>query len=172
MAYNRVPNPVRDDEPSALTMDPNSLHPRGRASPARPLQSYQLEDGPYQQYGHLQMPSTDRLMVQPTYSVENMQHSFGHNEAYEQNHPYRPSPGPPRDYTLSPESHHDSYFNPPYQPTASPVDDYDLTNYPQRYHDDEVPILQSDAAPYSDGPPPIMPTPSPAPIRRWKTVKE
>ncbi|KAI1986776.1 hypothetical protein LOZ51_005937 [Ophidiomyces ophidiicola] len=172
MAYNRVPNPVRDDEPSALTMDPNSLHPRGRASPARPLQSYQLEDGPYQQYAHLQMPSTDRLMVQPTYSVENMQHSFGHNEAYEQNHSYRPSPGPPRDYTLSPETHHDSYFNPPYQPTASPVDDYDLTNYPQRYHDDEVPILQSDAAPYSDGPPPIMPPPSPAPIRRWKTVKE
>ncbi|EFW17326.1 Chitin synthase, class 1 [Coccidioides posadasii str. Silveira] len=179
MSYNRLPNPVVDDDPEPV-MDPQNLHPHRRSSPGRPL--YQLSDDPYQQYGHIPMPSADRLLDQPTYSVDNIQNSYGHNETFEEHNPYRPSPGPPRDYTLSPEAHHDSYYNPPYQPTPSTVDTYDLTNYPQQYHDDHAPILQSDSpfgetphsetGGYNDGSVATLPTPSPAPIRRWKTVKE
>ena len=55
-----------------------------------------------------------------------------------------------------------------------------MQQYPQQYQDDNVPILQADSA---YGPDPhdleayqdeatVVPTPSPAPIRRWKTVKE
>lgn len=39
-------------------------------SPGRPLNGYQLEDGPYTTHygGHLEMPSSDRLAEQPTVS--------------------------------------------------------------------------------------------------------
>ena len=92
------------------------------------------------------------------------------------------------DYPISPEEHHDAYYNPPYQP--SPSEDHVLADYPghpqrQSYFDDDrEPILQPDD-PYGPSPyqqpeqpggqenePGPLPTPSPAPIRRWKTVKE
>ena len=131
----------------------------------------------------------DRLAAQPTYSVENITSSQGHNRNYERQysapgHDYNYSSN---DYALSPEDHHDAYFTRPYQP--SPSEEHDLSHYPshdqQPYYDDhdEVPILQPDNSfgpnPQTlpafegqyDGPPPAS-TPTPAPIRRWKTVKE
>lgn len=125
--------------------------------------------------------------------MENIQNSYGHNERYEQRRPdgehdlgYGGN-----DYVISPEEHHDAYYNQPYSP--HPQGDYALDPYPttsEQYHsdNDSVPILQP-AHPY--GPDPhIQPTdydggayhdeapleqpppPGPAPIRRWKTVKD
>ncbi|EEH50401.2 uncharacterized protein PADG_06480 [Paracoccidioides brasiliensis Pb18] len=161
-----------------LEGNPNRTHSSGR-----PFRGYQLEDNRYQQYGHLEMPSSDRLADQPTYSVENIQNSYGHNEAYETANPYRASPLARTEYTISPEAHHDAYYTQPYQPTAPSPSEYDVQPFPsqtpQPYHDDEVPILQN---PYRPNPQlnpqlayqesALAPTPSPAPIRRWKTVKE
>ncbi|GMG37423.1 unnamed protein product [Aspergillus oryzae] len=110
------------------------------------------------------MPSSDLLAEQPTH----------HQQSY-----------PGYDYAVDPEAHHDAYYTQPYQPTVTPHDDYDLGQYPEHQHqhsysDDRIPMLQQDNPfgpdPYSDeyqveeqadGH-----TPSPAPIRRWKTVKE
>ena len=172
-------------------MDPRRT---GRTpSPGQPLHGYQLEDGPYRpQQGPLQIPmglgslaSSDTLVPQPTFSVENIHNSYGHNQAYEtqhslQRHDYN---YPPNDYAISPEEHHDAYFQQPYQP--SPHDEHDLSHYPsndqQPYHDenDHQPILVH--PPQSPGgfessydAPTIVSTPTPKPggIRRWKTVKQ
>lgn len=107
--------------------------------------------------------------------MDNIHNSYGHNDAYEDRGGY---PG----YSINPDAHHDAYYTQPYQPTATPDDDYDLGQYhdnPQSYNDDRVPILQPENPfgpdPYSDeyqDEPIIQHTPSPAPIRRWKTVKE
>ncbi|EFE30566.1 chitin synthase 1 [Trichophyton benhamiae CBS 112371] len=181
------------------------MNPHQPASPSRRYQGgYQLEDNPFHQpvqqpMTHLEMPSADRLQYQPTYSVENIQNSYGHNEAYEEQHPYRPSPRPVAAGTgplaLSPEAHHDAYYTQPYEPAATPPDDYDRQHqsYPPRQYDDHVPILHHepsytpsnfdlshtphpvDTDGYTDDPNMalnVAPTPSPAPIRRWKTVRE
>ena len=177
-------------------MDP---HHHGRSpSPGQPLHGYQLEDGPYRpQNAPLQFPqgplgSGDKLAPQPTYSVENIDNSFHHNEQYEAQHPVSSHDyhygG--NDYAISPEEHHDQYFTQPYEPHP----DDGLSHYPSHgslqqepYYDDNdhQPILQPDN-PYGPNPtapgPGLQPTgydgsqvgtsPSPAPIRRWKTVKE
>ena len=112
-----------------------------------------------------------------------MPNSYGHNDAYEDRTGY-----PGYDYSLDPEAHHDAYYTQPYHPTAAPEDDYDLGQYHEHQHssDDNVPILQHPdhpfgtenpfgSDPYNDeyrDDPSVGPTPSPAPIRRWKTVKE
>lgn len=164
-------------------------------SPGHPLHGYQLEDGPYRpQQAPLQIPdgppgAGDRLAAQPTYSVENIQNSYHHNEEYELHHP---APNPDHDYSghdyaLSPEEHRDAYYNQPYEPSS--VDEHTLSDYPsheqhQQYYDesDQRPILQPDNR---YGPNPqlqpefedrydiITPetNPTPAPIRRWKTVR-
>ena len=164
-------------------------------SPGHPRHGYQLEDGPYRpQQAPLQIPmgppgAGDRLAAQPTYSIENMDNSHHHNHAYEAQHP---SAGMDygyggQDYALSPEEHHDAYYSQPYQPAVH--EGHSLSEYPsndqQSYYDDNDihPILQPDnsygpnpqtqpeiAHPYNDAP--LGVTPSPAPIRRWKTVKE
>lgn len=65
----------------------------------------------------------------------------------------------------------------------TPQDDYDLGQYPEHqnpYTDDRVPILQQPENPFGPDPysdefqddPTLAHTPSPAPIKRWKTVKE
>ena len=161
-------------------------------SPGHPLRGYQLEDGPYRpQQGPLQVPgaSGDRLAAQPTYSVENVLSSHGHNQQYETDYP--PSghdyDHASNDYALDPENHHDAYYTQPYEP--SPVDEHDLSHYqshdqqPYYEENDNVPILQPDNPfgpdPHQlpayegqyEGPPPVS-TPTPGPIRRWKTVKE
>lgn len=171
-------------------MDPRY---NGRSpSPGQPLHGYTLEDGPFRpQQEPLQIPMGpgDRLAAQPTYSVENIQNSHHHNQEYEAQ-PF--SPGgyqySGNDYIVSPEDHHDAYYTTPYQP--SPHDERPpIHQYPSEEHhpyydddDDQRPIIQPDN-PYGPNPqtqpefadqydqPPRL-TPSPAPIRRWKTVKE
>jgi chitin synthase len=127
--------------------------------------------------------------MQPTYSVENIPQSRGRNQQYEQQ--MAAGAGGDvgygrNDYIVSPEDHHDAYYTQPYSP--HPQGDYALDPYPtpdQGYgnDNDNVPILQADNAygpdphsqegadydGYQDAP---GPTPSPQPIRRWKTVKE
>src|SRR5436309_6080361 len=116
------------------------------------------------------------------YSVENIHNSYGHNQSYDLQHTQQAAPAyASQDYAISPEEHHDAYYNQPYSP--HPQEDYALNPYPTQYHEDNdaAPILASDD-PY--GPDPhTQPefhddpnfqgaTPSPAPVRRWKTVKE
>lgn len=113
------------------------------------------------------------------YSVENIQNTYGHNEQYEAKHQY--SPGGYHDaYAIDPNAHHDAYYSEPYHP--SPHEEH------QQYWQDEGdsrPMLQAEGAYGPDPVHPISPsnepgeyfdapkpTPSPAPIRRWKTVKE
>ena len=172
-----------------------------------PRQAEEMHDYPYRQptpagtrphdYPY-QMPhapdaSDDRLAPQPTYSVENIDSSFNHNEAYEAQHPggrYPDHPG--GDYIVSPQDHHDQYYNQPYEPRGPYDDDDDLSHYPtneqERYQDenDRQPILDPGNAYGPDrhtiepsyDPDAPAPSPSPAPgagaggIRRWKTVKE
>ncbi|EAU33499.1 chitin synthase 2 [Aspergillus terreus NIH2624] len=181
MSYNRLgdPDPYGENDSRSPIMDPNHYHNR-TPSPGRPLNGYQLEDNPYAPRQHLQMPnSSDILAEQPTYSVERLPNSYGHNEAYEDHH--RPNYG--YDYSVDPEAHHDAYYTQPYQPTVTPQDDYDLGQYPEHqnpYTDDRVPILQQPENPFGPDPysdefqddPTLAHTPSPAPIKRWKTVKE
>src|ERR1700712_2161381 len=80
-------------------------------SPGRPLQPYAHPDEAHSRSNlHLQMPtaSHDRLAMQPTYSVENIPQSQGHNQQYEQ----QASTGAAgdmgygrNDYIVSPEEH-------------------------------------------------------------------
>ena len=134
--------------------------------------------------------SGDRLAAQPTYSVENIDNSYRHNEHYEAENPMSAHDygygG--NEYAISPEEHHDQYFTQPYEPRPG------LSHYPSQeqepYYDDNdhQPILQP-ANPYGpnpqdmgpglapaghDGPQAGATTPSPGPggIKRWKTVKE
>ncbi|CAL5866318.1 chitin synthase I [Penicillium psychrofluorescens] len=181
MSYNRV-DPFGDQNRSPM-MNPH--HPNARTpSPGRPLEAYQLSDNPYGHSGHLPMPSTDRLAEQPTYSVENIHGSYGHNEMYEAHGGHYPG----YEYAVDPNAHHDAYYNQPYEPTHTPQDDYDLGQYPEGGHtpfdghtpfeDPKAPMLGQNPNPF-EGPDPYRdefqderPTPSPAPLRRWKTVKE
>ncbi|PMD25345.1 glycosyltransferase family 2 protein [Hyaloscypha hepaticicola] len=184
-----------------------STRPGRAPSPGHPAnQGYQLEDtGPYGRPGgspgpgrhNLEIPMgpgrhtpSDRLQAQPTYSVENINNSYGHNEEYEQSYPLDPNHNYQQDYAINPQAHHDQYYNPPYQP--SPHEEHPLTHFPSNpadpYYDhdeDHRPILQAQdtgygpdphtAPGYSDydgahGPEPSV-TPVPA-LKRYKTVKE
>ncbi|KAL4819283.1 chitin synthase C [Aspergillus spinulosporus] len=179
MSYNRLGDPYGDDhDDRSPIMNPSSLSNRS-PSPGRPLDSYQLSDAPYGHHHHIEMPSSDRLAEQPTYSVERIPQSYGHNEAYEAQHQHYPG----YEYSVDPQAHHDAYYTQPYQPTVTPGhDDYDLGQYPGHQHpyQDDEPILHPEDPfqaqnPYSDDyqeDMTIAPTPSPAPLRRWKTVKE
>ena len=158
-------------------------------SPGQPLQPYEQNYPPPQNL-QLQMPmaSSDRLAMQPSYSVENVHNSYGANEQYDQGHqqlqPYQGG----GDYAISPEAHHDGYYNRGYSP--QPQGDYAMDPYPTpdqpfRNDDDGRPILQP-GTPYGADPHPepydaqyqdnpdtrSQHEPSPPPIRRWKTVKE
>ncbi|KAI9817051.1 MAG: Chitin synthase, class 1 [Thelocarpon impressellum] len=210
MSYNRLDfagQDPDDDYRQNPAMDPR--RPGRTPSPGHPLRAYTLEDTPYRPGptptqpppGALEipmgpggpLPAADRLQAQPTYSVENINNSYGHNEDYEAHHPvsqrdYNYSAA--QDYAISPEAHQDAYYSQTYTPSA-PQDDVSLSQYPShddsQYfdHDDGRPILQADS---SYGPNPLArpptgytdyqdeaapkATPSPAPLRRWKTVKE
>lgn len=106
------------------------------------------------------------------------------------------------DYHVDPNAHHDAYYNQPYEPEhghtpGSEMDPhYPPTEQPTHYWQDEHdtrPMLQPDTSygpdPYQTQPSPVQekpmeggeymtadgrpaPTPSPAPVKRWKTVKE
>ncbi|KAI9735801.1 MAG: Chitin synthase, class 1 [Cirrosporium novae-zelandiae] len=158
------------------------MDPRRQTSPGVPLRGYQLEDEPFRPpQPPLQMPmaSSDRLASQPTYSIENMSNTFGHNSTYEANHPISPhdyQQYASHDYAISPEEHHNAYYNQPYEPHPQ-----DAPYPPQQQYldDDNVPILRTDSTPFGPNPHLASPiqeypqgTPTPQPIRRWKTVKE
>nr|P30601.2 RecName: Full=Chitin synthase 2; AltName: Full=Chitin-UDP acetyl-glucosaminyl transferase 2; AltName: Full=Class-I chitin synthase 2 [Exophiala dermatitidis]AAC34496.1 chitin synthase 2 [Exophiala dermatitidis] len=188
MAYNRLGSPQRDG-PYSPSAQPQ--YDSRSPSPGRPLQPYIHPDEAYarQQPLHLQMPtaSDDRLAMQPTYSVENVHNPQAYGQQYGQHLPDSGDMGYGRnDYIVSPEEHHDAYYTQPYSP--HPQGDYALDPYPShdepyRPDTDNVPILQPDSAygpdphtqpgmDYDDYQEEPRPTPSPAPIRRWKTVKE
>ncbi|KAL8927034.1 MAG: hypothetical protein Q9208_002579 [Pyrenodesmia sp. 3 TL-2023] len=194
MAYNRLnyssQRPDEDDIGLPPHMDPRY---NGRSpSPGQPLHGYTLEDGPYRpQHTPLQIPMgpDDRLASQPTYSVENIDSSHNHNQAYEAHHHAGPQTYPytSQDYALSPEEHHNAYYTQPYEP--HPHDERPpLPHLPSEEHqpyydddDDRRPIIEPDnpfgpdpytQPEYTDHDTAVRPTPSPAPIKRWKTVKE
>jgi chitin synthase len=114
-----------------------------------------------------------------------MNNSYGHNQSYDLQHSPQAAPGyASQDYAISPEEHHDAYYTQPYSP--HPQEDYALNPYPtqhEQYHQDNdaAPILAPEN-PYGPDPhsqpeyhdDPRIPgtTPSPVPVRRWKTVKE
>lgn len=137
----------------------------------------------------------------PQFAVGGMEHNYSYHGSdtglpYQANPTYPQHPG--ADYVISPQDHHDAYFNEPYQPTATPYSDHEgltpgvgMPNAEQHPHywQDDVdtrPILQSDNAYGPDShqiPTPVheealdeeMAYQSPPPdggIRRWKTVKE
>ena len=178
-----------EDDDYRNTSSPMNPFQSGRSPPpGHPLHGYQLEDGPYKpQQAPVQIPvapvaSSDRLAAQPTYSVENIPHSYHHNQEYEAHHPV-PSPNfdyGGSEYVINPEEHHNTYDNSQYQPNS--LDDHSLSEYPsngnQQYYDDNdyQPILEVGN---SYGPNPNLqpeytdePSISPAPIQRRKTVKE
>jgi chitin synthase len=118
----------------------------------------------------------DRMQNPPSYSVENIPTSYGHNEAYDQQYP--PQPG---DYSFNPQEHHDAYFNQPYNPSPhgeghywqDDPDSQPMLQHPNTYGPDPQnidPAAQQELDQYHD----IQPSPSPQPalIKRWKTVKE
>lgn len=195
MSYNRLGSPAN---PYDSEMDQRRPGAGRTPSPGQPLRGYQLED----RYASpapapstiLEIPmgpnpaaaSGDRLPLQPSYSVENIPYSAGnYHDDYD--------PRPQRhdgDYSLDPQAHHDQYYHQPYDP--SPNDESPHHGYgtePTHYWQDEDvnrPMIHSPNAygpdpheghdedmdpenPFSDEP---APTPSPAPIKRWKTVKE
>ncbi|KAF2223973.1 chitin synthase-domain-containing protein [Elsinoe ampelina] len=199
MAYNRLGNSHGgqyshdDDDPyTAQPQNPFTDHQHtyqshGRTpSPGHPLSN--MNNGSYHHEplempmgpgaGHLLTPS-DRLDPQPTYSVENIPNTYGHNEGYDASHPYNPTQAG-NGLALDPQQHHDAYYNQPYEPTT-PYDEHDV-GQGNGYWQDEVenkPMVpqagaygpdpsQIDPEPGYDQPP----QPPAAPIRRWKTVKE
>jgi len=107
------------------------------------------------------------------YSVENLQHSFGHNEAYNEQHEHDPhgypSRGPPSgqhpngDYTINPGEHHDAYYNDPYNPQGQHTpNEYEYGDDQPHYWQDEPdsqPILQADSA-YGPDPRNVDPSPT------------
>ncbi|KAI9833609.1 MAG: Chitin synthase, class 2 [Sarea resinae] len=203
MSYNRLDfaGPSHDEDyPPAI----DSQHPAVRTqSPAHPHGGYQLEDAPYHETPGSSLtpleipvgpgPGTpgDRLLAQPTYSVENINNSYGHNQDYESHYPTPQQHVQPsaQAYAISPEEHHDAYYTQSYEPSIQ--EEVPLTNYPSQEHsqyyqdNDQEPILQHgnsfgpdpherdnfEEVQYDEGST-IQGTPSPAPIRRWKTVKE
>lgn len=128
--------------------------------------------------------SSDRLPLQPSYSVENIPYTGGN---YHDDYDPRPQRHE-NNYSFDPQQHHDAYYNQPYDPT--PHDESPGAGYgtqPTHYwQDDDInrPMMQSGNSygpdphdpedmdpenPFHDEP---APPPSQAPIKRWKTVKE
>ncbi|KAF2726314.1 glycosyltransferase family 2 protein [Polychaeton citri CBS 116435] len=143
--YNAQANPF---------MDPD------RRSPDRqPLQpGYQLDDRPYHE--PLEIPvgpnlgaSSDRLQAQPTYSVENMPGTFGHNEEYDDAHRYTPNP-----FQQATHQHTGQYsLSPVYEPQAGAYLD------PRAQYHDHTP-----APSYHDQ----TPTPSQQPTHYWQDEQD
>ncbi|KAL8946338.1 MAG: hypothetical protein Q9222_007251 [Ikaeria aurantiellina] len=89
------------------------------------------------------------------------------NQPYETQH--NPSfPYSSDDYAISPEAHHDAYFTQPYEPTYYDDDDQRPMIHPGNSYGPD-PETQPE---YTDSFDHRQPTPNPAPIKRWKTVKE
>ncbi|OQN97121.1 Chitin synthase C [Cryoendolithus antarcticus] len=182
MSYNHggYGHPQDDEDQYGSAANP-FMDPR-RRSPERhhtPLQTYQLDDRPYNEPLSIPMgpgpgPGTpgDRLEAQPTYSVAGMPSTFGHSEAYEDVHRMGYTPNPyeqaahhsTADYGVTPqhertdEYFHDPHGEEPYDPTYG-----EQTPRPgdagHQYWQDDVdnrPILQPDTS-YGPDPHQIQP---------------
>jgi len=113
--------------------------------------------------------------------VENI--PYGPNDYHDDD--YHPQPPHRQDsnYSLDPQAHHDAYFTQPYEPNVRTESPGAYGTQPDHYwQDDQEPMIHGAGAygpdphdahnvenPFKDEP---VPTPSPAPIKRWKTVKE
>ncbi|KAF2704722.1 glycosyltransferase family 2 protein [Pleomassaria siparia CBS 279.74] len=187
--YNRIGSLGDGDDGYSPNMDPR--RPGRTPSPGHPLAGYQLEDRYAPQAGTLDMPMGpgpgpgtpgDRLALQPSYSVENI--AYGPNDYHDDD--YNPHPqGPHRqdsNYSLNPQAHHDAYFTQPYEPNVHDESPHPggYGAQPDHYWQDEQehmihgqnsfgPDPHETENPFHDEP---IPTPTPAPIKRWKTVKE
>ena len=123
----------------------------------------------------------DRLASQPTYSVENFEHSYNHDAGYFPHHEQMPDSNYNFHDAGYGEEHHDQYQHQPYRDHEGdpymPQSEHQLPYYEEN---DQQPILGGPNAfgpdmseqNYEPVPPPSSVTPNPAPIRRWKTVKE
>ncbi|KAJ4417346.1 Chitin synthase, class 2 [Gnomoniopsis sp. IMI 355080] len=135
-------------------------------SPGHPLQhGYQLDDNPYNHHpSSVSLPpagtyTPDPVHMQTAQSIENMGAGY-HNEP---NAPYH-------DYSVTPEAHHDAYYNQPYEPNFG--DQNYGANDPNYEHADDVrPMLQHQDSAYSDVPTPQQQMAGGG-LKRWKTVKE
>ncbi|USW53926.1 Putative chitin synthase, nucleotide-diphospho-sugar transferase [Septoria linicola] len=206
MSYNPLggyghPGRPRDDR--SPSPHPNNPFMDRHQSPDPRLQQsqgYQLEDRPYHE--PLEIPvgpgpyhaaaSSDRLAAQPTYEVTNMPGTYGHGEAYDDEHRHGYTPNPYQqaaqqgrgEYNLSPHSpqyeHTDyiqdpnAYDAPQHQYYQDESDDRPMLNPGTSYGPDphqagplEHEDLHTDLEGGYNDAPPIK-----APIRRWKTVKE
>lgn len=111
-------------------------------------------------------PPEDRLAAQPSYSVDNLSHSY-----------HRQNSG--GSYGLNPEDHAKAYYNEPYEPHV-PGESYPLTQYPSNtgyspFEDDHQPILPGHTPTPDDTESGYFPSSAPTPqpqIKRWKTVKK
>lgn len=153
-----------------------SGHPHQNRLRSPQPQGYALEDT----YRHSPVPAAGTpLASQPTYSVENFDHSYSHEDAYGRN----PTTGTnyayhDEGYGQHPAEHGNTYFNnQPYRDDAhdpyNPASEHQLPYYEEN---DQEPILTGGNAFGPDTSdvtyqPPQTATPQPA-IRRWKTVKE
>ena len=126
----------------------------------------------------------DGYLTHQQYSVENI--PYGHTDYHDD---YDPRPAGV-DYSIDPHAHQDAYYTQPYVPSPhdeSPHQRYDGQD--QHYwqdDDDRRPMIQSSTSygpdPHADHDHPDTaggyhdleprPTPSPKPVKRWKTVKE
>jgi chitin synthase len=129
------------------------------------------------------------------YSVENI--PYGSTDYHDDYTPHHQPHRQDSNYSLDPQAHHDAYYNPPYDPSPHDESPHPFGAQPDHYwqDDDRRPMiggansygpdpqdpfdhdeyhpgddsqLQAEN-PFHDEP---RPTPSPAPIKRWKTVKE
>ncbi|KAF2229336.1 glycosyltransferase family 2 protein [Viridothelium virens] len=197
MAYNRL------DYQGDHTYDPDdpyhpaNMNPHGNAG--TPPAGHPLQGHPEMSQSHLEIPMGpgshhDNLPAQPTYSVENIPGTYGHNEDYEAHHypPPRYNQGG-TDLAFSPEAHHDAYYSQPYNPTAQdgdPLNQYHSHDQSQYWNDQEQdtrPMLPADNTygpnpqqpqspvhedPYKQSYSDLSQQKNSQPIRRWKTVKE
>jgi len=163
----RSPSPIDPAYQQGYELDDRSFHDEG------PLE-IPMGPGPQQQqqHGNYLLPG-DRMQIQPTYSVENIPQSYGHNETYNEQHPMDPNDyqqyapqfnqhqqNRGGDYAINPEAHHDAFYHDQYpQPTP---DEYAYGNDQPHYWQDEPdtqPILQPDTS-YGPDPHAIDPSPT------------
>ncbi|KAI1002340.1 Chitin synthase C [Podosphaera aphanis] len=168
MAY-RYLNQGGDQQGDYYNM--NNL-PRGARTPTPPNQP--LYRGYTASPGAGRQTPLDQLQAQPSYSVENIGNSYGHNEAYEQRYPLDPNINYQQGYPINVPQHQDPYYQGAVPSYGSPPDQY----FPDQ-DNDRSPILPKHDTGYGEdyqeykGLSGSAHSPSPAPaLRRYKTVKE
>ncbi|KAF3085705.1 Chitin synthase, class 1 [Orbilia oligospora] len=183
---NRTPSPGRPLQSRVTFQSPSPVY--GDQQQHQPLHQPQ---NPYDAYGGApQRHNTpglgpahanyydDEMAVQPTYSVQNLAHSY-HQQGQQQPGQQLSGQTPGQQYqNPSYNSHED--FDDVYQPSpledSYPMHQYNEPGYDKDY-DDSQPILSPSQAGFPEGQqdpgyfPPQSTTPVPT-IKRWKTVKK